>query len=127
MPIYEYRCEACGHALEALQKLSDEPLRECPECGAPQLRRLVSAPAIGVQEDQADTDKEAKDKDKDKDKGKEKEKKRNLADDGKRASDKKEGEKREKREKSDKKETNKSESSSKKASTSDGSSGTAAA
>ena len=120
MPIYEYRCEACGHALEALQKLSDEPLRECPECGAPQLRRLVSAPAFRLKGGGwYETDFKS-----------EKEKKRNLADDGKRASDKKEGEKREKREKSeksDKKETNKSESSSKKASTSDGSSGTAAA
>ena len=46
MPFYEYRCEACGHELEALQKFSDEPLVECPSCAAPQLRRLVSAPAF---------------------------------------------------------------------------------
>jgi putative FmdB family regulatory protein len=44
MPIYEYRCGACGHHLEALQKMSDAPLRKCPECGKSQLRRLVSAP-----------------------------------------------------------------------------------
>ncbi|HVY66054.1 MAG TPA: FmdB family zinc ribbon protein [Gammaproteobacteria bacterium] len=44
MPIYEYRCGACGHYLEALQKMSDSPLRKCPECGKAQLRRLVSAP-----------------------------------------------------------------------------------
>jgi putative FmdB family regulatory protein len=44
MPIYEYECQKCGHTLEALQKLSDKPLRECPECGRHQLRRLVSAP-----------------------------------------------------------------------------------
>jgi putative FmdB family regulatory protein len=46
MPIYEYRCGACGHELEALQKMSDSPLRKCPECGKAQLRRLVSAPAF---------------------------------------------------------------------------------
>src|SRR5512147_1910086 len=44
MPIYEYRCAACGHYLDALQKMSDAPLRKCPECGKSQLRRLVSAP-----------------------------------------------------------------------------------
>ena len=43
MPIYEYHCAACGHHLEALQKMSDGPLRKCPECGKSQLRRLVSA------------------------------------------------------------------------------------
>jgi putative FmdB family regulatory protein len=44
MPIYEYRCGACGHHLEALQKMSEAPLRKCPECGKQQLKRLVSAP-----------------------------------------------------------------------------------
>ena len=44
MPIYEYRCGACAHHLEALQKMSEGPLRKCPECGKSQLRRLVSAP-----------------------------------------------------------------------------------
>ncbi len=43
MPIYEYRCSACGHELEALQKLSDPPLRDCPSCGAPALEKRVSA------------------------------------------------------------------------------------
>ncbi len=43
MPIYEYRCEACGHELEALQKVSDTPLTECPECGKPALKKLISA------------------------------------------------------------------------------------
>jgi putative FmdB family regulatory protein len=43
MPIYEYRCSACGHHLEALQKMTDGPLRKCPECGKSQLKRLVSA------------------------------------------------------------------------------------
>jgi putative FmdB family regulatory protein len=44
MPIYEYQCEKCHHHLEALQKFSDKPLRECPECGKHTLKRLVSAP-----------------------------------------------------------------------------------
>jgi putative FmdB family regulatory protein len=44
MPIYEYQCTKCGHHLEALQKISDKPLRECPECGKHTLKRLMSAP-----------------------------------------------------------------------------------
>ena len=44
MPIYEYECMACGHTLDALQKLSDEPLQDCPACGKPALRKRVSAP-----------------------------------------------------------------------------------
>ena len=44
MPIYEYRCGACGHHVEALQKMADSPLRKCPDCGKSQLKRLVSAP-----------------------------------------------------------------------------------
>ncbi|MDB6060555.1 MAG: transcriptional regulator [Verrucomicrobiaceae bacterium] len=43
MPIYEYRCDACAHQLEALQKLSDAPLLECPVCKKPALRKQVSA------------------------------------------------------------------------------------
>jgi putative FmdB family regulatory protein len=43
MPIYEYRCAACGHELEALQKLADPPLAECPACHKRELRKLVSA------------------------------------------------------------------------------------
>lgn len=43
MPIYEYVCQACGHDLEALQKLSDAPLTECPKCGKPELKKMVSA------------------------------------------------------------------------------------
>jgi putative FmdB family regulatory protein len=43
MPIYEYRCSACGHHLEALQKMTDAPLRKCPDCGKSRLKRLVSA------------------------------------------------------------------------------------
>ena len=44
MPIYEYQRDKCGHHLEALQKISDKPLRECPECGKHSLKRLMSAP-----------------------------------------------------------------------------------
>ena len=43
MPIYEYQCGSCGHSLEALQKISDAPLRDCPACSASSLRKLVSA------------------------------------------------------------------------------------
>jgi putative FmdB family regulatory protein len=46
MPIYEYRCEDCGHELEALQKLSDAALTDCPECGKPALKKQVSAPGF---------------------------------------------------------------------------------
>ena len=44
MPIYEYQCRNCNHYLDALQKLSDPLLTDCPECGVPALRRLISAP-----------------------------------------------------------------------------------
>jgi putative FmdB family regulatory protein len=44
MPIYEYRCEACGHLLEVLQKISDKPPKSCPACSKRALKRLMSAP-----------------------------------------------------------------------------------
>ncbi|BAU49873.1 FmdB family transcriptional regulator [Sulfurifustis variabilis] len=43
MPIYEYKCTDCGHGLEAIQKVAEEPLRDCPACGQPSLKRLLSA------------------------------------------------------------------------------------
>ncbi len=43
MPIYEYQCQSCKHLHEALQKVSDAPLVDCPACGAPQLRKKISA------------------------------------------------------------------------------------
>jgi len=43
MPIYEYECQKCGHQMEALQKMSDDPLKECPSCGEHELKKLVSA------------------------------------------------------------------------------------
>ena len=43
MPIYEYECKACGYRLEAIQKISDDPLTECPECNKSELKKLISA------------------------------------------------------------------------------------
>jgi putative FmdB family regulatory protein len=43
MPIYEYRCQACGHELEAMQKISDDRLVDCPVCEKPQLQKQLSA------------------------------------------------------------------------------------
>ncbi len=43
MPIYEYQCQSCAHEMEALQKLSDEPLVDCPACGQPSLKKKISA------------------------------------------------------------------------------------
>ena len=46
MPIYEYQCQACGHELEALQKIADAPLVDCPECSEAALKKKVSAAAF---------------------------------------------------------------------------------
>lgn len=43
MPIYEYRCTACGHELEKIQKMADPALTDCPQCGKSALKKLVSA------------------------------------------------------------------------------------
>lgn len=43
MPIYEYECKACGHTMEAIQKISDVPLTDCPECSKPDLQKMISA------------------------------------------------------------------------------------
>jgi len=45
LPTYEYACTACGHRLEAVQKFSDDPLTECPECGDA-LRKVYGAVGI---------------------------------------------------------------------------------
>jgi putative FmdB family regulatory protein len=45
LPTYEYACTACGHRLDAVQKFSDEPLTECPECGGT-LRKVYGAVGI---------------------------------------------------------------------------------
>ncbi|HXF30650.1 MAG TPA: FmdB family zinc ribbon protein [Solirubrobacterales bacterium] len=44
MPIYEYKCDN-GHVFDVLQKMSEEPLTECVECGAP-AHRVLTAPAV---------------------------------------------------------------------------------
>lgn len=46
MPFYEYQCSNCGHQLEAMQKITDAPLRKCPECGRLALKKLLSAPVF---------------------------------------------------------------------------------
>ena len=46
MPIYEYRCENCGHEMEAIQKISEAPLVDCPACGAARLRKKISRVAF---------------------------------------------------------------------------------
>ena len=43
MPIYDYRCSACGHQEEHLQKVSEAPLSVCPACGKPEYRKQLSA------------------------------------------------------------------------------------
>ena len=43
MPIYAYKCERCGHAADVLQKISDAPLTECPECGASAFKKQLTA------------------------------------------------------------------------------------
>ena len=51
MPIYEYQCKACGHTLDALQSMSEDPLTYCPDCGEPELRKLMSAPRFRLKGD----------------------------------------------------------------------------
>ena len=45
MPLYEYRCDTCGHTFEALQRLAEPPLADCPRCGGP-LRKVLHPVAI---------------------------------------------------------------------------------
>ena len=46
MPIYEYRCPACGHEFEVMQKMSEAPIKLCPQCGAEEVKKLVSTTAF---------------------------------------------------------------------------------
>jgi len=68
MPFYEYRCGACGHELEVLQKMSAEPLVDCPSCSKATLIKLVSAAGFQLKgsgwyvTDFRDGDKSKKDK-----------------------------------------------------------------
>jgi putative FmdB family regulatory protein len=43
MPIYEYRCNACHHEMEVMQKMSDDPMKDCPICQKSALKKLISA------------------------------------------------------------------------------------
>ncbi len=43
VPIYEYQCAGCGHKFEAIQRISDSSLTDCPECNEPALKKLISA------------------------------------------------------------------------------------
>lgn len=43
MPTYEYRCDKCGVEFEREQRISDDPIRTCPECGARRVKRLISS------------------------------------------------------------------------------------
>jgi putative FmdB family regulatory protein len=45
MPTYDYRCAACGHALEIFHGISEKPRKSCPKCKKPKLERLISAGA----------------------------------------------------------------------------------
>ncbi len=49
MPFYEYQCSHCGHLFEAMQKISEAPLRKCPECGKNMLKKLLSAPVFSAE------------------------------------------------------------------------------
>jgi len=65
MPFYEYECSACKFYVEALQKISDPPLKKCPSCKKQTLKKLVSAPSFrlagsGWYETDFKSDKESK-------------------------------------------------------------------
>jgi len=47
MPTYDYECQSCGHSFDQFQSMSDDPLKECPSCGKPELKRLVGG-GIGI-------------------------------------------------------------------------------
>lgn len=51
MPIYEYQCDKCGHKFEEMQRMSDDKLTVCPECGEAALRKLISAAAFRLKGD----------------------------------------------------------------------------
>jgi len=48
MPTYDYRCDSCEHEFEHFQSIKDDPLKDCPECGKPKLRRLIGTGAAIV-------------------------------------------------------------------------------
>ena len=48
MPTYEYQCDACNHNFDEFQSFSDKPLKKCPQCGKPKLRRVFGAGAAVI-------------------------------------------------------------------------------
>ncbi len=71
MPIYEYRCTACGHQIEVMQKMSERKLRKCSRCSG-RLEKLISRAAFQLRGGGWASEGYAKDKDTDKDKDKKK-------------------------------------------------------
>jgi putative FmdB family regulatory protein len=51
MPIYEYQCKACDHHLEVLQRMSDKPMVDCPQCEQAELKKCLSASAFRLKGD----------------------------------------------------------------------------
>lgn len=49
MPTYNYVCKECGEALEVRQRMSDDPLKECPKCKKQSLKKIIVANTGGVQ------------------------------------------------------------------------------
>jgi len=46
MPTYDYQCEKCGHEWEREQRITEDPIRTCPECKSRKAKRLLSAPGF---------------------------------------------------------------------------------
>ena len=46
MPIYEYQCQECGHKLEVMQRITEDPLKTCPSCSEDRLKKLISKVAF---------------------------------------------------------------------------------
>ncbi|MGC1457889.1 MAG: zinc ribbon domain-containing protein [Steroidobacteraceae bacterium] len=65
MPFYEYECASCKFYTELMQRISDPPLKKCPSCGKPTMKKLISAPVFrlkggGWYETDFKSDKESK-------------------------------------------------------------------
>ena len=101
MPIYEYKCSECGHFMDALQGVNDSPLEVCPECSEKSLKKLISAPNFRLSgEGWYETDFKTGSK-------------KNIADNGKSETEKKESNQQSSDSKSDKKKEKKKDNSSK--------------
>ena len=101
MPIYEYKCSECGHFMDALQGVNDSPLEVCPECSEKSLKKLISAPNFRLSgEGWYETDFKTGSK-------------KNIADNGKSETEKKESNEQSSDSKSDKKKEKKKDNSSK--------------